>query len=78
MLVGDTDEDGRIREIEAPFLTVVPDADWGIGDSYDIVTTPSIVLIDRNGKVAWVFEGYLEGLGVAMRALGLPATEEGE
>jgi len=78
------EREGRERVRDAPEgrkqgFRVLLDCDGRVGDAYGVSALPVLVMVDREGKVAWAEVGYKPDLQKQLvrqlKALGRPSSE---
>jgi len=71
--VGESDDGSSLQRFKAAYkvpFPMVPDPDWAIGvDVFDISGTPTMVLVDKNGKVLLREVGFFDNAGEVFKKI---------
>lgn len=76
VVTGETIDPSEFEAEGTISLTVVLDPEWEIASSYEAASVPTVFLVDEEGFVVWIGEGYLEGLGVSVKAMWQASKKE--
>jgi len=71
VVVGEGAEVPGLGESLPAMLTVVHDVEDTVAKAYGMTSTPTVFVVNSDGYVAWVHEGYMEGLAEVARAVAM-------